>query len=46
MVGLFLLFSDRFPKMNGNDNAKDIARERFARGDITQEEFEELMKRL
>lgn len=46
MVGLFLLFSDRFPKMSGNDNAKDIARERFARGDITQEEFEELIKRL
>ncbi len=46
VVGLFLLFSDRFPQRGGNDNAKDIARERFARGDITQEEFEELMKRL
>ena len=46
MVGVFLLFSDRFSLRSGNDNAKDIARERFARGEISQDEFEELMKRL
>ncbi len=46
MVGVFLLFSDRFPGRGGYDNAKDIARERFARGEISQDEFEELMKRL
>lgn len=46
MVGLFLLFSDRFSPRDRNYDAKDIARERFARGEISQEEFEELMKRL
>lgn len=46
MVGLFLLFSDRFSQRDMGDNAKGIARERFARGEISQEEFEELMKRL
>lgn len=46
IVGVFLLFSDRFSLRGGYDNAKDIARERFARGEISQDEFEELMKRL
>jgi putative membrane protein len=44
--GFFVLFSGRY-SFNGRDNrAKEIARERFARGEITEEEFEDIMKRL
>ena len=44
--GLFVLFSGRYSFNGSDDRAKEIARERFARGEISEKEFEELMKRL
>ncbi|MFA9437740.1 MAG: hypothetical protein ACEROO_11620 [Candidatus Bathyarchaeota archaeon] len=44
--GLFVLFSGRYSFNGRDDRAKEIARERFARGEISEKEFEELMKRL
>ena len=46
LVGVFVLFSGRYSFNGGADRAKEIARERFARGEISENEFEELMKRL
>jgi putative membrane protein len=48
MVGLFLLFFDQYYRRsyNDKDRAREIARERYARGEITEKEFEELMKKL
>lgn len=45
LLGLFLLFSDRY-SIRGEDRAKTILRERFARGELSQEEFEDMMKKL
>lgn len=46
IAGLYLVFVDRRPFRGEADRAKDLARERFARGELTKEEFEEMMKRL
>jgi putative membrane protein len=46
LIGLFVLFSDRTPYRSSNDRAKEIARERYARGEISENEFEEIMKKL
>lgn len=45
LVGLFLLFSDRF-SYRGEDQAKAILRERYARGELTEGEYEDMMRRL
>jgi putative membrane protein len=45
LLGLFILFSDRYSPRN-EDHAKTILRERFARGELSEEEFEEMMKKL
>jgi putative membrane protein len=44
--GLFVLFSGRYSFTGRDDRAKEIARERFARGEISEKEFEDIMKRL
>ncbi len=44
--GLFVLFSGRYSFNGRDDRAKEIARERFARGEISEEEYEDIMKRL
>jgi uncharacterized membrane protein len=44
--GLFVLFSGRYSYNGRDDRAKEIARDRFAKGEILEKEFEELMKRL
>ena len=44
--GLFVLFSGRYSFTGRDDRAKEIARERLAKGEISEKEFEELMKRL
>ena len=44
--GLFVLFNSRYSFNSRDDRAKEIARERFARGEISEKEFEELLKRL
>ena len=46
LVGVFVLFTGRYSFNGGVDRPKEIARERFARGEISENEFEELMKRL
>ena len=46
IAGLYLVFVDRRPLRGEADRAMEIARERFARGDLTKEEFEDIMKRL
>ncbi len=46
IAGLYLVFADRRPFRGEADRARDIVRERFARGELSQEEFEEMMKRL
>lgn len=45
LLGLFLLFYDRSSR-GGLDHAREILRERYARGEITESEFKEMMKRL
>jgi putative membrane protein len=45
LVGLFLLFSDRF-SYRSEDRAKAILRERYARGEVSEEEYREMMKKL
>jgi putative membrane protein len=44
--GLFVLFNGRYALNGRDDRAKEIARERFARGEISEKEFEDIMKRL
>ena len=48
LIGYFLLFSERYYKRSydDHDRAKQIARERYARGEISEKEFEELMNKL
>ena len=46
LIGAFILFSDRTSFRGRDDRAKEIARERYARGEISEKEFEELMKKL
>jgi putative membrane protein len=46
IIGLFLLFGYRRFDTRDEDRARTIARERYARGEITKEEYEEIMKRL
>lgn len=50
IVGAYFLFSSLFrprrPYRSGRDEALEIARQRYARGEITREEFEEIKKNL
>jgi putative membrane protein len=48
LLGFFLLFSERYPIQNydGRDRAIEIARERYARGELTEEEFKQVMRNL
>jgi putative membrane protein len=47
LVGIYLLFSSYQPRWFGRRNdALLIARERYARGEITQEEFEKIRRDL
>lgn len=49
-IVLCMLMMNFFQKQNSQssngDSAKDIAKERFARGEITEEEFDKIMKKL
>jgi putative membrane protein len=47
LAGIFLLFSSYRPHLYGRrDDALMIARERYARGEISQEEYEKIRKNL
>ena len=47
LAGLYFIFSSYRPHWSHrSDNALSIARERFARGEITQEEFDKIRKTL
>jgi putative membrane protein len=46
IIGLFLIFGYRRSETRYEDGARTIARERYARGEITKEEYEEVIKRL
>jgi putative membrane protein len=46
LIGLFLLFGYQRYDNRHEDRAKTIARERYARGEISEQEFEEIMKKL
>jgi len=46
IAGLYLVFVDRRSLRGEADRARDIARERFASGELTKEDFDEIMKRL
>jgi putative membrane protein len=46
IIGLFLLFGYQRPETRYEDKARNIARERLAKGEITKEEFEDIMKKL
>jgi putative membrane protein len=45
LIGIFILFSERFQE-GTEDRAKAIARERFAKGELSEKEFREIMKKL
>jgi putative membrane protein len=46
IIGLFLLFNGGRIGVRTDDRARAIARERYARGEITKEEFDEITKNL
>jgi len=45
-LGLYLLITGFEPRRNESDRALATARERYARGDITAEEFDKIKKNL
>jgi len=47
VAGVYLVARSLWPRYHyGRDDAREIARERYARGEITQEEYEELRRNL
>jgi putative membrane protein len=46
LAGLYFLFADRRYMNRDEGQAKKIARERYARGELSKEEFEQIMERL
>ena len=46
IIGLFLLFNGGRIGARTDDRARTIARERYARGEITKEEYDEIIKNL
>jgi putative membrane protein len=47
MIGAYFLFTEfTRPRRYHHNDALDIARQRYARGDITQEEFERIKRTL
>jgi putative membrane protein len=46
VLGAYYLFSERFSFEKGEDRSVEILRERFAKGEITEEQFQKMKEQL